>query len=844
VHPSMALYRLAVQSVSRSTGRTAVHAAAYRAGGLGAPMLCPRDGVTVVDYRRKGGVEAVFILTPVGCDWAQDRETLWTAAERAEKRKDAKTAREYVVAIPDELRGDPAARRDLVEGFAAELGDRYGIAVDAAIHRPGRDGDDRNWHAHLLTTTRVVGPEGLGAKTRLLDVSGTASVEVEALRASWARRVNAALERAGSTERVTNLSHARRGTGLLPTLHLGPSATGMERRGEPTHVGDHNRAVTAHNAALAHARADLARTEAELYRAECREASERRLARGRQVLGLGRRPERAQVAASAAVPVRSAAPAILQSAMEAAAREAWTGPCDDQAAELRWYARTEPYASPVNIILLRLTKAGLPFERSRDGSEVVLRVAFSALGSLLEGMSYDDRTHLLDEIGMAGRISTRTVDQTKAEAARGRQASEDEERAQRAAAEAARLEAIDRSRREAAARAEKNGRAEAERLRAQAQREKDSYNRRLEMQARREHEELIARNPMLRRALAEHAQATPAQASVAPAAQARPASASDPARSSAGAARARPPQPSPTLGQATSRSLPYAGQGAAPPSGQDSRSAPPPPAGLPPPGRLPPAPATPRNPILPAGTGVTSPHAQPSSWTTSPSAPLRAPPRPALDLAALARRGVEESRAPVRPSGPSTDAGPARGSEAPAPIPPPPASIVLAEAERRLRAGDVIRVNEKGDAVVLFASREEISGIGSEDTDGGGLFGLWPALKELGLAAGAPDVKGDGTIRPYKGPIGRIEIRLEAMIAALARLVPAAAEEWFSRLRRATATSDRNKAVADRAGSPGSLGGSKEGPGASPGSSVRAPPSARPSTGGRPSRNRGGGPEI
>ena len=97
--------------------------------------------------------------------------------EVAEKRKDAKVAREYEIALPSEL--DAAQRRELVEEFAGELRDRYAVAIDVAIHAPHDYSDDRNYHAHVLTTTRVVGPEVLGAKTRQLDVSTTAADKIE-----------------------------------------------------------------------------------------------------------------------------------------------------------------------------------------------------------------------------------------------------------------------------------------------------------------------------------------------------------------------------------------------------------------------------------------------------------------------------------------------------------------------------------------------------------------------------------------------------------------------------------------------------------------------------------------
>src|SRR3546814_21068247 len=81
----------------------------------------------------------------------------------------------------------------LALGLAREISERHGVAVDGAIHAPGRDGDHRNHHAHLLTTTRRIGPEGLGAKTRELDQK--TSGEVERWRGRWAEMQNAALER-------------------------------------------------------------------------------------------------------------------------------------------------------------------------------------------------------------------------------------------------------------------------------------------------------------------------------------------------------------------------------------------------------------------------------------------------------------------------------------------------------------------------------------------------------------------------------------------------------------------------------------------------------------------------
>jgi hypothetical protein len=81
--------------------------------------------------------------------WARDRHQLWNAAEA---RKDARVAREYELALPHELTQEQ--RVGLARAFAQELADRLQCAVDVAIHKPHRHGDQRNHHAHLYATTR------------------------------------------------------------------------------------------------------------------------------------------------------------------------------------------------------------------------------------------------------------------------------------------------------------------------------------------------------------------------------------------------------------------------------------------------------------------------------------------------------------------------------------------------------------------------------------------------------------------------------------------------------------------------------------------------------------------
>lgn len=241
----MAIFHLSVKPVSRKQGRSATAAAAYRACAI------VRDERTAElhDYTRKKGLEHAEIVLPTAAakrdiQWPRDRQRLWNAAEFAEKRRDARVAREYEVALPHEL--TKAQRLELVRTFSQDLANRYNVAVDFAIHRPHRKGNQRNFHAHVLTTTREITPTGLGAKTSVelgdrdraklgLD---TGADEISRTRERWAEFTNKALERAHVDERVDHRSLEERGIDREPTHHHGPAIAGILERGERSRVAD------------------------------------------------------------------------------------------------------------------------------------------------------------------------------------------------------------------------------------------------------------------------------------------------------------------------------------------------------------------------------------------------------------------------------------------------------------------------------------------------------------------------------------------------------------------------------------------------------------------------------
>lgn len=231
----MATYHLSVSTVRRAVGQSAVAAAAYRAC---CRLADERTGV-VHDFRRKRGHVAGGVV-----GWGGDRESLWNAAEGAERRSNAVVAREITLALPHEL--DDESRVKLVRSFTENLHRRHGLAASWDIHRAHRSGDARNHHAHLLLTTRRITTDNrLGEKTRELDAKPASSDHIQAWRAEWERLVNLALETAGRVERIDRRSlkarEARDGRPCLPMEKLGPANTALERRGVRTEKGNRNR---------------------------------------------------------------------------------------------------------------------------------------------------------------------------------------------------------------------------------------------------------------------------------------------------------------------------------------------------------------------------------------------------------------------------------------------------------------------------------------------------------------------------------------------------------------------------------------------------------------------------
>ena len=247
----MAIYHCSTKTIGRTSGRSAVAASAYRSGS----ELHDERTETTHDFTKKGGVAHSEIISNLGV--LIDRNDLWNMAEGAEKRKDARTAREWVIALPDEL--DATQRKDLAKEFAQSLVDKYGVVADLAIHEPSRGGDDRNHHAHIMLTTRKAVLDGdkvaltdkadielSNAKREKLGLSKTQD-EIKDVREMWADLANKALERAGQGQTIDHRSYAEQGNGLRPQTHENVAVTQLRRKGIETDISRFNDDVKKYN---------------------------------------------------------------------------------------------------------------------------------------------------------------------------------------------------------------------------------------------------------------------------------------------------------------------------------------------------------------------------------------------------------------------------------------------------------------------------------------------------------------------------------------------------------------------------------------------------------------------
>ena len=235
----MAIYHFSASIISRSSGRSAPAAAAYRAG---EKILDERTGL-LHDYTHKKGVDETFILAPNSApDWVFEREKLWNEVEKVERRKDSQVAREINVALPTELTTPQQLK--LVRKFVTDQFVNQGMIADVAFH----DLSSQNPHAHIMLTMRNIDEHGFNPKK---NKNWNKRELLEKQRQAWALHTNSALSLAGVSEKIDHRSLEEQGVNRLPQIHLGAAVNAMMKRDIATERGDTWLAINAFNQQLA-----------------------------------------------------------------------------------------------------------------------------------------------------------------------------------------------------------------------------------------------------------------------------------------------------------------------------------------------------------------------------------------------------------------------------------------------------------------------------------------------------------------------------------------------------------------------------------------------------------------
>ena len=171
-------------------------------------------------------------------------QALVNAINEAEVRKDARTGRELIGSLPNELNIEDWV--EITEQFIDENVLPHRLCAIVAIHDSHNPDDTSKYnpHVHIIISTRAVGAEGFSRyKNRECD-------KLEYLvrcREQWARLQNLAYERNGLDIRLDHRSYRKQGIDREPRKHLSREAWEMEQRGERTLLGDANRAIRERN---------------------------------------------------------------------------------------------------------------------------------------------------------------------------------------------------------------------------------------------------------------------------------------------------------------------------------------------------------------------------------------------------------------------------------------------------------------------------------------------------------------------------------------------------------------------------------------------------------------------
>lgn len=208
----MAIQFARMRIITRTSGGNVVRSAAYNAR---TNAHSERTGESFYFTHRDGHVHHELILPDDAPEALTDANTLWNAAQAAERRINSQEAKELLLALPADESVTDEMRAEMVRGFLKDNFASSNLAMQVDIHGPHEG--DKNHHAHVLLSTRELGADGFGAKVRAINGQFAKGQMIDGERWGevWRDYQNSYFAERGLDLRVDDIS-------VVPGEHIGP----------------------------------------------------------------------------------------------------------------------------------------------------------------------------------------------------------------------------------------------------------------------------------------------------------------------------------------------------------------------------------------------------------------------------------------------------------------------------------------------------------------------------------------------------------------------------------------------------------------------------------------------
>ncbi|WP_232489062.1 AAA family ATPase [Orientia tsutsugamushi] len=217
----MAIQFAMIEFLSRSKGGDSCCKAAYNA------RTIVKNEQTNIRYNfsyKKDNVYHTVLIPDYVNQKFKNVQRLMNEVEQTEKRRNSKLLKDIVIALPDDKELNLEHRIEITHQIVDVMEwVKNGLGVQIDIHKPHRG--DKNWHVHILVTTRRFKENGeeLGGKAVDLEPKfrtskGKAFIipEAEMIHEKVKEIINAYFAKLGLTNRVDKIS-------TVPQEHIGPT---------------------------------------------------------------------------------------------------------------------------------------------------------------------------------------------------------------------------------------------------------------------------------------------------------------------------------------------------------------------------------------------------------------------------------------------------------------------------------------------------------------------------------------------------------------------------------------------------------------------------------------------